>query len=175
MGLRSKSVKKKLFTAAVLLIFAVTIPAAAESMVTGNFGVNLFGYNTTYLTTGVMYQKSVQTGMDMVVGADFGIHTEKNASNEVEADFLIPLRLGLHFPFQQKRVTYGFGTGITPTFQFEQSEDSGGFLMGPYVNGSVRIQVHPVMSVFLQYQQDLLFGEPDWIYTGSRFLIGISF
>lgn len=167
--------KKKLFTAAVLLIFAGTIPAAAETMVTGNFGVNLFGYNTTYLTTGVMYQKSVQPGMDMVVGADFGIHTEKNASDEVEADFLIPLRFGLHFPFQQKRVTYGFGTGISPTFQFEQSEDSAGFLMGPYVNGSVRIKVHPVMSVFLQYQQDLLFGEPDWIYTGSRFLVGISF
>jgi len=168
-------VKKKLFTAALLLICAGTVPAAAESMVTGNFGVNLFGYNTTYLTTGVMYQKSVQTGMDMVVGADFGIHTEKNTSNEVEADFLIPLRLGLHFPFQHKKVTYGFGTGITPTFQFEQNEDSAGFLMGPYVNGSVRIQVHPVMSVFLQYQQDLLFGEPDWIYTGSRFLVGISF
>ncbi|MCF7916031.1 MAG: hypothetical protein K9L66_12765 [Spirochaetaceae bacterium] len=167
--------KKKLLKAAVLLIFAGTIPAAAESMVTGNFGVNLFGYDTTYLTTGVMYQKSVQTGMDMVFGADFGIHTEKNASNEVEADFLIPLRLGLHFPFKQKRVTYGFGTGITPTFQLEQSEDSAGFLMGPYVNGSVRIQVHPVMSVFLQYQQDLLFGEPEWIYTGSRFLVGISF
>jgi len=168
-------VKKKLFTAALLLICAGTVPAAAESMVTGNFGVNLFAYDTTYLTTGLMYQKSVQTGMDMVVGADFGIHTEKNTSNEVEADFLIPLRLGLHFPFQHKKVTYGFGTGITPTFQFEQNEDSAGFLMGPYVNGSVRIQVHPVMSVFLQYQQDLLFGEPDWIYTGSRFLVGISF
>ncbi len=167
--------KIRVISAAALLILLFTGPIAADSMVTGNFGVNLFAYNTTYLTTGVMYQRSVQSGMDMVVGADFGIHTEKNNEDEVQADFLVPVRLGLHFPFEGETVTYGFGTGLTPTFQFEQSEDSARFLMGPYVNGSVRIKVHPVMSVFLQYQQDLLFGEPDWIYTGSRFLIGISF
>ena len=167
--------KKRILPAALLLILIGAGPVCADSMITGNFGVNLFAYETTYLTTGVMYQKSVQPGMDMVVGGDFGIHTEKNSAGEVQADFLIPLRLGLHFPFQQKKATYGFGAGLTPTFQFEQSEDSAGFLMGPYVNGSVRIKVHPVMSVFLQYQQDLLFGEPEWIYTGSRFLIGISF
>ena len=167
--------KKRVIPAAVLLIFLGTGTIAADSMMTGSFGVNLFAYDTTYLTTGVMYQRSVQSGMDMVVGADFGIHTDKNDEDEVQADFLIPLRLGLHFPFEGEKVTYGFGTGLTPTFQFEQSEDSASFLMGPYVNGSVRIKVHPVMSIFLQYQQDLLFGEPDWIYTGSRFLIGISF
>ena len=167
--------KKRVLPAAVLLVFLAAGPAAADSTITGNFGVNLFAYDTTYLTTGAMYQRSVQTGMDMVVGADFGIHTEKDNQGEVQAGFLVPLRLGLHFPFEGEKVTYGFGTGLTPTFQFEQSQDSTRFLMGPYVNGSVRVKVHPVMSVFLQYQQDLLFGEPDWIYTGSRFLIGISF
>lgn len=167
--------KNRIVPAALLLILIGCGPVVADSIVTGNFGVNLFAYDTTYLTTGVMYQKTVQPGMDMVVGGDFGIHTDKNDAGDVEADFLIPLRLGLHFPFQQQKVIYGFGAGITPTFQFKQSEDSAGFLMGPYVNGTVRIKVHPVMSVFLQYQQDLLFGEPEWIYTGSRFLIGISF
>ncbi len=167
--------KKRIVPTALLLILISSGPALADSIVTGSFGVNLFAYETTYLTTGVTYQKTVQSGMDMVVGGDFGIHTEENSAGEVKADFLIPLRLGLHFPFQQQKVTYGFGAGIAPTFQFEQSEDSAGFLMGPYVNGSVRIKVHPVMSVFLQYQQDLLFGKPEWIYTGSRFLIGISF
>lgn len=142
---------------------------------TGNLGLNLFGYKTSYLTTGIIYQVEVRKGMDFVGGIDFGIHTEKDENDEVQADFLIPLRIGLHFPFEGERITFGFGSGLSPCFQNTHDEEGASFLMGPYVNGSVRIKVHPVMSVFFQVQQDLLFGKPKWIYTGSRFLAGISF
>jgi len=152
---------------------AVSVPAFSESMFTGNFGVNLFTYETVYLTTGVTYQHPVREDMDIVYGADFGIHTEKK-DNEVKASFLVPAKLGLHFPFGDEKFTYGLGTGISPSFSFGESDDPD-FLMGPYLNGSVRIKVHPVMSVFMMVQQDLLFGAPQWIYTGTRFQVGISF
>jgi hypothetical protein len=160
---------------AVSLSISAAYASEVESMFTASFGVNFYGYDTTYLTTGVVYQVQVQEGMDFVGGADFGIHTDKDNSGNVQADFLIPLRVGLHFPFEGEKVTFGFGTGLSPCFQFSNDGDDGGFLMGPYINGTMRIQVHPVMSVFFQAQQDLLFGKPDWINTGSRFLIGISF
>ena len=158
-----------------LILSGGLFAAEGDSLYTGNFGVNLFAYETAYLTTGIIYQIEVRQGMDFVGGADFGIHTEKDGSGTVQADFLVPLRIGLHFPFEGEKITFGFGSGLTPCFQSTHDESGAVFLMGPYVNCSMRIKVHPVLSIFLQVQQDLLFGKPDWIYTGSRFLLGISF
>lgn len=168
---------KKLILVMTMNFIVITGIGAGEgdSLYTGNFGVNLFGYETAYLTTGIIYQVEVRDGMDFVGGADFGIHTEKDAGGDVQADFLIPLRIGLHFPFEGKNITFGFGSGLSPCFQNTHDESGAAFLMGPYINGSVRIKVHPVLSIFFQVQQDLLFGQPEWIYSGSRFVMGISF
>jgi hypothetical protein len=165
----------------VSVIFGLFILTAAinaldgSDMVTGGFGINFFGYETIYLTTGILYQVEIKDGMDIVGGADFGIHTETGASGEVEADFLIPLKIGIYFPFQGENIKLGFGGGLTPCFQFTYDGSGAGFLIGPYINGSMRLKVHPVMSVFLQVQQDLLFGKPNWIYSGSQIKLGISF
>ena len=165
----------------VIIIAVLSMSAAAvfasdgKTTVTGGFGINFFGYETIYLTTGILYQVEIKDGMDFVGGVDFGINTETNDSGEVEADFLIPLTIGLYFPFQCEKIKFGFGSGLTPCFQFTHDDSGSGFLMGPYINGSIRIKVHPVMSIFLQVQQDLLFGKPDWIYTGSRIRMGLSF
>jgi len=164
-----------------LLIFGILMLASTaftqdkKTMLTGELGINFFGYDTPYLTTGILYHMEVREGMYIVGGADFGIHTETDDSGEVQADFLIPLKTGIYFPFQFNKINFGFGTGISPCFQFTHAGTGADFLIGPYINGSVRIQVHPVMSVFLQVQQDLLFGKPDWIYTGTRMNIGITF
>jgi len=158
-----------------LIITSVLFPLGGKTTVTGEFGVNFFGYETIYLITGVLYQMEIIDGMDFVGGADFGIHTVSSASGEIEADFLIPLKIGIYFPFDVGQTKLGFGTGLTPCFQNTHDNSGANFLMGPYINGSMRIKVHPVMSVFLQVQQDLLFGKPEWIYTGSRINIGISF
>jgi hypothetical protein len=159
----------------ILLVLTAAVGEERKKTFTGTLGMNFFGYDTVYLTTGMVYQVEVQRGMDFIGAADFGIHTKSGETGQVEADFLIPLRVGLHFPFEGDKVSFGFGTGLSPCFQFSQDEESAGFLMGPYISGTVRIKVHPVMSVFFQLQQDLLFGKPDWIYTGSRLLAGISF
>lgn len=168
---------KKLIIVMVGLIIVVSAVFASDSrnMVTGGFGLNFFGYETLYLTTGFLYQVEIKDGMDFVGGVDFGINTETSDSGEVEADFLIPLKIGVYFPFENKKITFGFGSGLSPCFQFTHDDSGAGFLIGPYVNGSMRVRVHPVMSVFLQFQQDLLFGKPNWIYSGSQIKMGISF
>ena len=158
-----------------ILVVSAVFASDSKSMVTGGFGINFIGYNTPYLTTGFLYQVEIKDGMDFVGGVDFGIRTDKNSADEVEADFLIPLKIGVYFPFQGEKMTFGFGSGLSPCFQFTHDDSGAGFLMGPYINGSIRVKVHPVMSVFLQIQQDLLFGKPDWIYSGSQFKLGISF
>ncbi|HDQ14826.1 MAG TPA: hypothetical protein ENN41_08430 [Sediminispirochaeta sp.] len=167
---------KKLLTFLLIGLALVHASGAVEgeSLITGDFGINYFGYETLYLTTGMIYQIEAEQGMDFVVGADFGIHTEQ-VDGKTEASFLIPLKLGLSFPFDGERVDYAFGVGLSPNFQFSQESSASNFLMGPYVNGTMRLRVHPVMSVFVQLQQDLLFGKPEWIYTGSRFVVGVSF
>ncbi|MEA1910772.1 MAG: hypothetical protein U9N32_03730 [Spirochaetota bacterium] len=157
------------------ILSAAAFASDSKTMLTGGFGVNFFGYKTPYLTTGFMYQVEIKEGMALVGGVDFGIYTDTNISGDVEADFLIPLKIGVYFPFPGEKITFGFGTGLSPCFQFTNDDSDASFLMGPYVNGSMRIKVHPVMSVFLQIQQDLLFGKPDWIYTGSQIKLGISF
>lgn len=161
--------------AGLFILSAAVFASERRSMFTAGFGINFFGYETTYLTTGFLYQAEIVDGMDFVGGADFGINTETNDSGEVEADFLIPLKIGVYFPFPGEKITFGFGSGLSPCFQFTNDDSDAGFLFGPYINGSVRVRVHPVMSVFLQIQQDLLFGKPNWIYTGSQIKAGISF
>jgi hypothetical protein len=146
-----------------------------KNMLTGKFGINFFGYNTTYLTTGILYHQEVRDGMYIVGGVDFGISRVSINSQIVGADFLIPMKIGIEFPFQVNIIKYGFGTGITPCFQFTYDGSGADFLIGPYINGSIRIKVHSVMSIFLQIQQDLLFGKPNWIYTGTSTNIGITF
>ncbi len=162
----------------IFIILCVATLAFAEgpkSLVSGNLGVNFFNYKTVYLTTGITYQTQVRPGMDVVGGADFGIHTEQTASGATQADFLIPLKIGLNFPFETPKAIYGLGTGIRPCFQSTSDTNAPSFLMGPYINGTVRFQVHPVMSLIFQFQQDLLFGKPDWIYTATSISAGIAF
>lgn len=168
--------KKIIMLIAGLFILSVAVIASERSSkFTGGFGINFFGYETTYLTTGFLYQVEIRDGMDFVGGADFGINTETNNSGEVKADFLIPLKVGVYFPFPGENITFGFGSGLSPCFQFTHDDSDAGFLVGPYINGSMRIRVHSVMSVFLQIQQDLLFGKPNWIYTGTQLKAGITF
>lgn len=168
--------KKNYIITAGLFILSIAIFASeSKAMLTGGFGINYFGYDTLYLTTGFLYQAELRDGMDFVAGADFGINTNTNDSGDVEANFLIPLKIGVYFPFPGEKITYGFGSGLSPCFQFTHDDTGAGFLIGPYINGSIRIQVHPVMSIFLQVQQDLLFGKPNWIYSGSQIKLGISF
>ena len=159
-----------------VLLFALltAAPAVGDSMWTFDFGVNFFTYNTSYITTGAMYQHSIREEMDLVYGAEFGITTEEDENGDIKPSFLVPVNIGFYFPFGDEEFSYGIGTGLSPSFSAGESGDPW-ILVGPYLNASVRVKVHPVMKLFVRAQQDLLFGPPKWIYTGTRLQVGISF
>ncbi|MFP4151704.1 MAG: hypothetical protein ACLFR8_13545 [Alkalispirochaeta sp.] len=164
-----------------ILVFAMLLaaPVAAESSISAGIGVNFFRYDTTYLTAlSAAYHHELQDGLELNVGGDFNITTREDEDGETKPRFVIPANLGLNFTFPQDRVTFLFGTGLTPVFNIntdESGSDGFAFYMGPYVKGAARVKVHPIMSWFLEYQQDLLIGGDTWINSSSRVLTGINF
>lgn len=159
----------------VLVLLCMTaLPMAAEELISGGFGVNYYSYDELYLTTGLSYQVPLEEAMELVLGADFGVSTDQSGG-DIRANFLIPVRIGLNFPFPGETASYSFGAGINPNINYGDDISGVELRMGPYVHGLLRFQVHPVMSVFLRFEQNLLFGPPRWIYTGSNLTLGISF
>lgn len=159
-----------------LLLFLALPPLAADSSFSAHIGGNFFRYETSYLTTGGSYLNRLRSDLELDFGAFFGIATEKNDEGETVPSFLIPVNLGLNFLFPTEKVTFLLGSGITPVFNFSD-KDAGGneFYMGPYIAAGARLQIHPVMSWFVQGRQDLLFGGDDWINTATRLTTGINF
>lgn len=158
---------------------ALAAPAAAQSSISTGVGVNFFRYNTTYLTAlSAAYHHEIQDGLEVNIGGDFNITTRENDDGDVKPRFVIPANLGLNFTFPQETVTFLFGTGLTPVFNIntdEEGSDDFRFYMGPYIKGAMRVKVHPIMSWFVEYQQDLLIGGSNWINSSSRVLTGINF
>jgi len=162
-----------------VLTSLLAAPVAAESSISTGVGVNFFRYDTTYLTAlSAAYHHELQEGLELNIGGDFNITTRENDDGETKPRFVIPANLGLNFTFPQESVTFLFGTGLTPVFNIntdESGSDEFEFYMGPYVKGAMRVKVHPIMSWFVEYQQDLLIGGDSWINSSSRVLTGINF
>jgi hypothetical protein len=114
--------------------------------------------------------------MELHLGADFGISTVETADGSVEPSFLIPVDIGLNFTFPRDKTTFYVGAGLTPNFLFgPEEEDRFRFYLGPYARVGLRLQVHEVMSAFIDLEQDLLIGGPDWINAATGILAGIHF
>ena len=160
-----------------LIAATATGVAAAQNSFSAGIGANLYRYDTTYLTAlSASYLHDLQEGLELNLGAEFGITTSENADGDTVPSFLIPVNVGLNFTFPQDTVTFLFGTGLSPVFNFNpDTSDEFSFLMGPYVKGAMRVKVHPIMSWFLEVQQDLLIGGSDWINTSTRLSTGINF
>ncbi|MFW5827798.1 MAG: hypothetical protein ACOCU4_06890 [Alkalispirochaeta sp.] len=158
-------------------ITATTATAFADSSFSAGIGTNFYRYDTTYLTAlSATYLYELQDGLELNLGGEFGITTDENADGDTVPSFLIPVNVGLNFTFPQERVTFLFGTGLSPVFNFNpDTETEFRFLMGPYVKTALRVDVHPIMSWFVEAQQDLLIGGSDWINTGTRLSTGINF
>lgn len=152
-------------------------PLAADSSFSLGMGTNLFRYQTAYLTAlSATYLHELEDGLEINIGGEFGITTDENEAGDTIPSFLIPFNLGLNFTFPRERSTFLFGTGLSPVFNFNpDTETEFRFLMGPYVKGALRLRVHPIMSWYLEAQQDLLIGGEDWINTGTRLSTGINF
>lgn len=161
----------------VLLSLVVGAPAMASDSFSTGIGVNFFRYETPYLSAiTATYLVELQEGLELNLGSEFNITTSENAEGDVVPSFVIPANVGLNFTFPRERVTYLFGTGLTPVFNVNpDTEESFRFFMGPYVKGEMRIRVHPIMSWFVAYQQDLLIGGETWISAASRITTGINF
>jgi hypothetical protein len=159
------------------IIASLTGAVVAESSFSAGIGTNFYRYDTTYLTAlSASYLHDLQEGLELNIGSEFGITTNTNDEGETVPSFLIPVNLGLNFTFPQERTTFLFGTGLSPVFNFNpDTDDEFRFLMGPYLKGAVRVKVHPIMSWYLEAQQDLLIGGDDWINTGTRLSTGINF
>ena len=162
---------------ALIAFGAATLPATAENSFSAGVGTTLYRYDTTYLTAlSATYLHQLQSGLELNMGGEFGITTDENKQGDTVPSFLIPVNVGLNFTFPQDGLTFLFGTGLTPVFNFNpDTDDEFAFLMGPYVKGAMRVSVHPIMSWFLEVQQDLLIGGEAWINTSTRIATGINF
>ena len=161
------------FTVATVYVASVT----AENSFSAGLGVNFFRYDTTYLTAiAANYQHEIRPHLELNIGGEFGITTDEDSEGDTVPSFLIPVNIGLNFTFPVERATFLFGTGLTPVFNIApETDDEFQFYMGPYVKGAMRLQVHPIMSWFVELQQDLLIGGDDWINVASRVSTGINF
>lgn len=180
---KNRTYVKRLRTSSVLLVWAVilaVVPVAAgtaqHSFSTG-IGVDFFRYQTPpYLVAlSMTYLPELTDGLELNLGMHFGITTEEVDGSQ-EPRILLPATVGLNFTFPQEQTTYVFGVGLTPVFNITPGGDQDvWFYMGPYVKGAVRVRVHPIMSWYVELQQDLLIGKPDWINTTTRLTTGINF
>ena len=166
--------------ALLILFIAATfgsVSIAARSSVAVGIGTNLHRYETVYVPSlPVTYILQVQEGLELNIGAEFGITTTTSESGAVEPSFFLPANLGLNFAFPATRVTTLFGFGLTPVLNYIAGDnDRLTFLLGPYAKATLRVRVHPIMSWYGEVQQDLLFGGDDWINTGTRITTGITF
>lgn len=158
-----------------LLLLALPLAVSAQSAFNAKIGGNFYRYERSYLSTGFTYLLTLEEGMEVNVGGDFGISTRRE-NGEIEPSFLVPANLGLNFTFPQETVTFYVGFGLTPVFAFNVSADEDfSFLMGPYGKAGMRVKVHRIMSWFVEYQQDLLIGGEEWINTSTRLNTGIHF
>ncbi len=161
---------------AVSILALLAAPLAAQNSVSAGMGVHFFRYDTAYLTVmNATYLHELNEGLEFNLGGEFAIHTYDD-DGSTEARFLIPANVGLNFNFPRGNMLFVFGTGLTPVFNVNpDDEEDLRFYMGPYVKGALRVHVHPIMSWFLEAQQDLLIGGDDWINTGTRLATGINF
>lgn len=171
--IRTHGVLRTIIPLCCLALLSV-LPAAGqerEPAYSAHLGVDLFAWEAPFLVTGGDVRFPIRTALYGSLGADFGIRTETEGS-ETTASFLLPMRAGLLFPFSGETLSFSFTAGLSPVFLFA---DETGFYLGPYAGARIRAEVHPVLSVFAELQQTLLFGGDDWINTGTRLTGGISF
>ncbi len=162
---------KRILLISMILCAAATGLSAQPSFSAG-IGGDFFNYEKNFLDMGSSMVVPIAEGMELNLGVNFGIATETEDS-DVDASFYIPFDLGLNFLFNEEQaLQYLVGVGLTPQFLFDDGTD---FYMGPYAKGGIRVKVHEYMKWFIELQQDLVIGAPDWINTVTRVKTGVLF
>jgi len=163
-------------TILVILLIMLCAPVYAQNSLSTYVGGVFYRYEEAYLLTGVTYLATIREQMELNIGVDFGITTEQNGEGVILPRFFIPVNFGINFSFLGDPLTFYFGPGLTPVFIARpQDTDAFTFLLGPYAKAGLLFRVHSIMSVLLEFQQDLLVGGPKWVNTNTRIIGGIKF
>jgi hypothetical protein len=158
----------------VFLFIALGGPFGFSQAVSAGIGADFPNYEQAYLDVRAQYIHHLNPDVDVTLGSSFAIATHED-NGDKDADFLIPLDLGVNFVFPvNDEFAYYFGIGATAQFNIPD-DDTNRFYMGPFVSLGIRVGVHPYMEWYLEARQDLVFGEPDWINTSTRLSTGIIF
>lgn len=164
------------FVFLVVLIFSVESQSSSFS---ASLGMDFFNYAENYLDTGLAYNHLITDGLEASVGFNFALRTRNTGTDtapNIVPYFFMPLDIGLNFIFDAFRPTLLFGFGIAPVLRIPPDDnDTGRFYMGPYIKAGVRVKVQRLLNWFVEVQQDLLIGKPNWINTTTRVYTGINF
>lgn len=163
-------------TILIILLIMTCAPAYAQNSLSTYIGGVFYRYEEAFLLTGLTYLATVREQMELNIGVDFGITTDEDEEGTILPRFFIPINIGINFPFSGDPWTFYFGPGLSPVFIIRPGDtDPFTFLAGPYAKIGLRLQVHSIMSVVVELQQDLLVGGPRWLNTNTRMLGGIKF
>ena len=158
----------------ILLILIILFFGAAWLSATSfsaGLGVDFLNYEHGYLSTHAAYINEVTENVELELGATFGIIVE-----DQEPGFYLPMQLGLGFVFPDLgRVDGILGVGLTPALNWGAALDGRQFYLGPHLKAGIRVPVHPFMRWYVEVQQNLLIGPPQWINTSTRVITGINF
>ena len=159
----------------ILFTAGLIIQLSAAPTFTVHLGMDFFNYKSNYLDTGFSILNEFQNNVEFNSSADFAITTVES-DGAVQPSFYIPIDLGLNFLFPKNSLSFVFGTGISTVFNTNPTADKEfNLFIGPFMKGGVRYQVHPLMKLFIEIQQDLLIGGEKWINTSTRVFTGINF
>ena len=166
---------RKVILAISILFLAIFMAGADGTSFSAGLGFDFFNYRQgdNYLSTSVSLRQRIGGDVELNLGFEFGLTTEPQ--------FFIPISAGLNFLFPvQDRFGFLIGTGLPPVFLWDEASGSPEssslrFFIGPYLKGGFQIKTHHYMKIFLELQQDLLIGAPDWINTCTRIHGGVIF
>lgn len=169
------------FMAALLLLLVPAVNATAETGFQAGLDADFLFYQNAFLAPGFAVMPVIAQDMEMTIGIGFGIFVHPAAAGIAEYPaFQIPLKVGFNFLFPGlSGIEPYLGVGLLPQFYWTSggpAPDRFMFLIGPYIGGGVRFQIHPLMSIYAEVEQPLLIGNPPaWLNTGTRIGAGLKF
>ena len=147
---------------------AVTVHAGSTGLSAG-LALDFPHYEGLYLEPSFGIHTGLFSGVNLDLGAGLGIRMVEGIPW-----FVLPVRAGVDFLFAEgESLVPALGVGLAPTIAWHEGE--GSFSMGPYIKGSLKARIHPLMSWYVMAEQALLIGPPRWLSTGTRLETGVDF
>ena len=158
---------------AILVLLALGTAAHAETGFQAGVTLDFLNYENAFIAPAFSVQPVIAKDMELDLGMAFGIYVL-----EGHPRFKVPLKVGFNFLFTvAPAISPILSIGVLPQIVWGETTfyQPTLFLIGPYIGGGIRFQLHPLMSWFVDVQQTLLIGAPKWINTGTRIGTGMQF